>query len=350
MRFYIKTVILFISLLLQPLFSTSFEEQQGHLSYDPIERSELKGVISIKGTSYYNSSYPVGFQLELLNRFAKYHKREIEVTISNENIWDRLLSKEIDIAVINPQIEAIPANYTDKVLTTLPAEDGFVWITRSEDHTFQKGVAKWLHYYSSSNEYSYLESKYYRFYHNSAELKGKVAILSPYDQLIKEYSTNLNWDWRLVASIIYQESKFRVGAKSHRNATGLMQLLPATAATFGVNDLYNPEENIKAGTKYLKRLYNQFNSAELDSINQIKLTLAAYNAGEGRVEDILRVAKYANIPTNNWDSLKRAITLMSEGDLPEGVCKYGKFLGKETLSYVEEVISRYENYQQHIKR
>ncbi|MFA5713900.1 MAG: transglycosylase SLT domain-containing protein [Bacteroidales bacterium] len=350
MKYYIKSLIAFFFLLLHPIFSNSFEERDELYNNLSNHIGELKGAISVKGTSYYNRSYPVGFQLELLNRFGEHQHIEMEISISKSDILEKLLSKEIDIAVINPSTDSIPDRYLHQIVTTTPIEDGFIWVTRNGEDLFQKRVSRWLNHFACSKDYRMLESKYYRFYHNSAELQNRISLLSPYDQIIKKHSAKIGWDWRLVASIIYQESKFRVGAKSHRDATGLMQLLPSTAAIFGVEDLYSPEENIRAGTQYLKRLSSYFRSDSIDSLNQIKIILAAYNAGEGRVEDIFRTARYKELPTNNWDSLKVAIGYMGEGDLPEGVVKYGKFLGRETITYVDEVMARYQNYKEHIKK
>ena len=80
----------------------------------------------------------------------------------------------------------------------------------------------------------------------------------------------------LVAAVIKQESKFVPNARSPRGALGLMQLLPSTGRWMGAHNLLNPEQNIAAGTRYLKYLSDQFGG------NETKV-IAAYNAGEGNV-------------------------------------------------------------------
>ena len=100
---------------------------------------------------------------------------------------------------------------------------------------------------------------------------------------ITKYSRLYHVDSNLIKSIITAESCFRVKALSHKGASGLMQLIPATAERFGVKDIYNAEQNIRGGTLYLKFLLKRFDG-------NLKKTIAGYNAGEGAVD------KYNGIP------------------------------------------------------
>jgi len=101
---------------------------------------------------------------------------------------------------------------------------------------------------------------------------GNLAI----DQLIAKNSTRFGIDPYLVFLVIEQESHFRTRAVSPKGAQGLMQLMPGTARRFGVKRPFDPAENIRGGTQYLKELLTMFN-------NRVDLALASYNAGEGRV-------------------------------------------------------------------
>jgi transglycosylase-like protein with SLT domain len=105
----------------------------------------------------------------------------------------------------------------------------------------------------------------------------------PYGDLIHEKAVKYQVDPLLVAAVIEQESKFQHTARSQVGARGLMQLMPRTGAWMGAHDLYDPEQNIDAGVRYIKYLQSQFDG-------NLKKTIAAYNAGEGNVR------RYNGIP------------------------------------------------------
>ena len=101
---------------------------------------------------------------------------------------------------------------------------------------------------------------------------------SEIDQMIKTTATRFTVDPYLVFLVIEQESRFHTRAVSPKGARGLMQLMPGTARRFGVSRPFDPAENIRGGTQYLKELLSMFNG-------RVDLALASYNAGEGRVLD-----------------------------------------------------------------
>jgi soluble lytic murein transglycosylase-like protein len=105
------------------------------------------------------------------------------------------------------------------------------------------------------------------------QLKGDIA---PYDDLITRASERYRIDSALVKAVIKAESNFNHRAVSPVGARGLMQLMPATAATLQVKDSFHPETNIDGGVRYLRYLMNMFNG-------NVPLVLAAYNAGENAV-------------------------------------------------------------------
>jgi hypothetical protein len=113
-----------------------------------------------------------------------------------------------------------------------------------------------------------------------------TAAKSPYRDLIEAAASRYSIDAELIASVIAAESNFNPKAISRRNARGLMQLLPETAARLGVHNIFDPAENIDAGTHYLSDLLALYK-------NDLALTLAAYNAGPLRVQQYGRVPPFA---------------------------------------------------------
>lgn len=95
------------------------------------------------------------------------------------------------------------------------------------------------------------------------------------DGYVRESARRNGLDPFLIFCVMNQESSFRTGAVSPKGARGLMQLMPATAARFGVRNIFDPAENIEGGAKYLRYLLNIFGD------NRVDLVLASYNAGEG---------------------------------------------------------------------
>lgn len=102
--------------------------------------------------------------------------------------------------------------------------------------------------------------------------------------LVETYAQRAALEPRLVNAVIQVESAFDAGARSHKGAMGLMQLMPTTAAVYSVSDPYDPEQNIGAGTRYLRHL--------IDSMGGLELGLAAYNAGPGAVRRFGGVPPY----------------------------------------------------------
>ena len=112
----------------------------------------------------------------------------------------------------------------------------------------------------------------------------------PFGDLISAAAKRYGVDADLITSVIAAESNFDPKAISRRNARGLMQLLPVTAASLGVKDIFDPAENIDAGTRYLRDLLQLYK-------NDLALTLAAYNAGPDRVQHYGSVPPFAETIT-----------------------------------------------------
>ena len=129
--------------------------------------------------------------------------------------------------------------------------------------------------------------------------------------LIDKYAGENRLDPGLIRSIIDTESGFNHRAVSRKGARGLMQLMPATAMSLGVQDSFDPEENIRGGTRYFRSLMDKFN-------NDLDLSLAAYNAGEGIVSRLGGIPNYRE--TREYvASVKRKYEPSKRDEVPEPV-------------------------------
>jgi soluble lytic murein transglycosylase-like protein len=113
-----------------------------------------------------------------------------------------------------------------------------------------------------------------------------LSMKNHYRDLVETSAARYQVDADLISSVIATESNFNARAVSHKNARGLMQLMPETAAKLGVRNVFDPQENIDAGTRYLGNLLQRYR-------NDLSLALAAYNAGPERVEQYGRVPPFA---------------------------------------------------------
>lgn len=118
---------------------------------------------------------------------------------------------------------------------------------------------------------------------NSEAVTSSDKTDSTIENIIDRAAQKYNLPKKLISAVISQESNFNPEAVSHAGASGLMQLMPATARGLGVTDIFDPEQNIIAGTKYLRQMMDKYNG-------NLEMALAAYNAGPGNVD------KYNGIP------------------------------------------------------
>ncbi|MDR0333681.1 MAG: transglycosylase SLT domain-containing protein [Dysgonamonadaceae bacterium] len=172
--------------------------------------------------------------------------------------------------------------------------------------------------------------------------------ISIYDHYFKKFGKEFDIDWRLLAAISFQESRFDPEGHSWAGATGLMGLMPATAASFGVSadNLTNPETNIRIGAKYLKYLLNIFSSVE-NPTERLKLSLAAYNGGIGHIMDARALAQKYGANRDVWnDNVEKYVLLKRlERYYEDPVTQFGFLRGDETVNYVRNVMSFWEMYQ-----
>ena len=149
--------------------------------------------------------------------------------------------------------------------------------------------------------------------------------LSAYDNVIKATADSIGLDWHLIAAVIYHESRFHNEAESGRGAVGLMQVL---STRYSTEYLLEPANNLRVGSRYLKRLQNMFSAKAANPTEALKFALAAYNFGEGKVWRLIGQAEEAGLDASRWDTV-------ASTQLPKG---------HHTVAYVEKVLDTYADY------
>ena len=174
----------------------------------------------------------------------------------------------------------------------------------------------------------------------------KQSQISAFDKSIKKTAKNIGWDWRLLASLIYQESRFKTELESEKGAYGLMQLMPVIMEQYDIDYDSSPEEQIAAGGKLIRHIDRCLEKRVADSSERVKFVLAAYNAGLGHVYDAQRLAeKYGKEPDVWTDNVDFFILNKSQKEYyNDSCCQNGYLRGTQTYRFVEKVLERYEHY------
>lgn len=283
-----------------------------------------------------------GYLHELFKQLEGYGRTKVMIFPESDGPlqWERLAAGEVDLLIINAARDTVPEPYQDGVICGIPLDPNEnVCVAGKEHYRWIQGLNFWFASFRQTPEYAKLLKKH------SGRYGFSGGSISPYDQYIRQYSLLLEWDWRLLASLIYQESRFKTAVSSDRGAVGLMQIKPSVAEKYGVEDIYDPEQNIYAGVLHLSRLQELYRKMGADSLDLVRLTLAAYNCGEGRMEDCMELARQQGMNPVRWADLETVIPLLRKKEYytREGI-RLGVFNGGETLRFVSNILSRYEKY------
>jgi len=329
----------------------SWSTLQKHLIHDAIEL--IDDTVSVRRNSAYyerlqSLSNEIGGTIYIDTLDSQLSTGEIIELVKNGKI--RYTIADENLAKINassnPNLNIdVPISFSQRI----------AWVTRKKSKNLRAVVNDWIKSQRKKEGYNVIYNKYFN---NKRSFKRRVKSdyyslknkqISTYDQLIKIHATNIGIDWRLLASQVYQESRFNPSAESWAGASGLMQIMPETAESLGIIDLLDPHESIKGGTTYLNQMYRRFDTIT-DETNRIKFALASFNCGYGHVRDAQRLAEYKGLDPNIWtDNVEEAIyALRLAKNYKKSFIKYGYVRGSEPVTYVEQIFERYNHYKQFI--
>ncbi len=169
---------------------------------------------------------------------------------------------------------------------------------------------------------------------------GFDGVFSKYDELVQALADSAGIDWKLVLSVMAQESRFDPNAKSWAGAVGLMQIIPRFSDV-SYDDLYDPEINIREGIRILNQHIRHYSYMDYD--NNIAFALAAYNLGMGHMADARRLTIDRNRNPNEWNDVAESLLLLMEPEYYQK-SRFGYKRGIETVNYVSAVVSRLNMY------
>jgi len=268
-----------------------------------------------------------------------------------EKLIELVATGDTDFAVCDQSVALVKSNSYQNI--NFDVQIGFpqktAWAVRKTSNELRKKIDTWLEGYLKTAHYRNIELKYFsqeRFDRRASNdyfyiYTGKI---SPWDEYFKKYSQGIDWDWRLLASLVYQESRFRHDVTSHRGASGLMQMMPQTAEYFGIDSTVSPVKQIEAGVRYIKWLEDRFSEYDIPKEEMIKFVLASYNAGLGHVIDARNLAQKHGRNPNVWENNVEYFIQNKSQFVNDPIVRHGNLRGSETTKYVHEVIDRYQHY------
>ncbi len=322
-------------------------------SEDNSNHKLIRNILDLKGKMVYvprNSSYSE--RLRNLKEEIGGQIYIVDFPQDSERLIEMVSSGEIDYTVCDEHIARVNQKYYRNIDIETPISfpQHFAWAVNIGADDLKQHINEWMEEFIPSSNGRFVYNKYFvnpRSYQSAYRFSSvKSGRISEWDDILKEKSSAYDLDWRLIASLIYQESRFKQDAISWMGAFGLMQFMPGTAEIFGIDYDSPPEEQIEAGMKYLRKLDNQFKDIIIDDEQRLKFVLAAYNAGIAHVFDARRLAtKYKRNP-NVWEDNVDYFVLNKSNPkyYNDSVVFYGYLRGKESYHYVYEILDRYEHY------
>lgn len=352
-RFAVHVAVVFLALLFLLFLAGRCQRVRYGRTVAISGRDTLKAAFAFNYTMYDSrrTGFVTGFQYELLRTYAAAQGCQIDIRVNRTDSTDSrraLLDGEVDILVVELS-DSVIMDKRDSVFLGIPIGN-YAWAVRGDEHRLLDNINVWLGWYIQEEGYKRLRTRFFRSYREPDTLSAgfkRMNALSPYDDIFRKYAVPLGWDWRLLASLVYQESRFAMNTVSGRGATGLMQILPSTAARYGVSDIYDPDENVRAGVMHLVRMQKMFTSPDFDSLNIVKFTLATYNCGEGRIQEYMDLAASKGYDRQDWEEVVKAVPLLRRGSVyDDSSSPSGSSNGNQTVRYVYDILNRFDGYRQ----
>ncbi len=283
-----------------------------------------------------------------------------EDSVETEELINWVVDGKIEYTITDEQLGEVNAAYQPllDVETPVSFPQRIAWAIRNNNPELESSLNEFINEIQSTSLHAIIYNRYFkvsrqiidRAQSEFSSITGNQ--ISPYDEIIHQWADSIGWDWRLLSSLIYQESRFKSEIISWAGAEGLMQVMPNTGAHFGANNLLDPSENIKAGCRFLKFLENEWSDKVPEPQERIKFILASYNIGLGHVQDGVALAQEMGLSVTIWDE-NVAACMVKKSDpkfFRKEIVKYGYARGQSSVEYVNDILLRYQQYIQHFEK
>lgn len=221
------------------------------------------------------------------------------------------------------------------------------WAVHSGNSSLCHAVDKWMNRFVHTEAYKQLLKKYYSPHSQNRQRIGRqqrmqmLGSISPYDDIIKKQAKKRKLDWRFVAAIIFQESRFDPTARGWGGSYGLMQTMPATAKQLGTEVNFFAEKQIADGCKHIQQLIEKYSENYTKEDDLLKIVLMAYNTGNRNVENARNLATKKGLNPDSWNDIEYVLRNTSKKSF---IKDSSNIKGNLALKYVYAVWMRYIHY------
>jgi membrane-bound lytic murein transglycosylase F len=325
------------------------------MSKDQLEKALVRSALQLADKQVYvrkNSSFYERLK-DLSNEIGgKIDIIEVPGTESTEELIGEVAKGKVDYTVADENIAKIVCGFYDNldISTPISFPQKISWAVRNNSTELLSAINDWIHKEKKGRMMSFVYDKYFSDKQFASARKSSPysslggGKISPYDDLIKKYAAKIDWDWRLIAAQIYQESQFDPHAQSWSGAYGLMQTLPSTSGIDSAD--MTPEKSIAAGIEYIRITDGYWAKFVPDEKERIYFDLASYDVGVGHVIDAKNLAAKYGLDPAKWEN-NVAYFLLNESNpkyYNDPIVQFGYCRGQEAYQYVREIMNRYQMY------
>ena len=274
-------------------------------------------------------------------------------TLITEDLITMVSKGEIPLTIVDSDIAQLNKTYYNDLDITLEVSfpQRAAWGVAPGHEWLADSINAWFAGEKPKREQAWLLKRYFEKSKTEAS-SGLFSVdlskghISPFDKLFKRYASEIGWDWRLLASQGFAESRFDSTQVSWAGARGVMQIMPRTARAYGLTDdrMSHNDASISTAVKIIGSLDKSLARKVPDPLERQKFVVAAYNSGLAHILDAIALAEKYGINPSIWDdNVEKALLMKSKPEYyNDPVCKYGYFRGRQTTEYVNTVYSFYD--------
>lgn len=268
--------------------------------------------------------------------------------VSTEDLINMVAERQIKFTIADSNIANKNRRYYPDIRIGIPIQEQeyLAWAVHPGQPRLQKEINTFLLHAIETGIIQLIKNKYYgnieNFdYYELKKFHERLQTRLPkFKPLIVKESQKYGFDWRLVAAVVYQESHFDPNAISFTNVRGLMQVTQETAREMGIENRRHPAQSIRAGIRYLDKMYQKFDDI-FNPYQRMLFALASYNVGYGHVRDAQSIAAEKGMDPGKWQSLKQALPLLGRSKYYKNT-KHGFARGWEPVDYVQRILTYYD--------